>query len=69
MGKIAGNWQGIIQMPSQSLPIKIRFSEQSASISIPEQGITNHPLTNIRFDETSLYFKMNIQNQQLLAAG
>jgi|GEM_PF-5341005 len=69
MGIIAGNWQGAIQVPGQILPIKISFSIQTDSISIPVQGITNHPLTNIRFDDSFLYFEMNIQNQQLLEAN
>ncbi|EMF47928.1 hypothetical protein B481_0471 [Planococcus halocryophilus Or1] len=69
MVKIEGDWQGAINVPGQTLPVKVTFMEQTATISIPVQGITNYPLTNVRFDDPFLYFEMNIQNQKLIFDG
>lgn len=49
MVKITGEWQGAIQVPGQYLLNKVTFNDQTATISIPVQGVANHPLTNVRF--------------------
>lgn len=50
----AGLWTGDILIGGQSLGIEVTFTgtadDLSATISIPEQGLADHPLSDVRFD-------------------
>ncbi|MBT2570820.1 hypothetical protein [Planococcus sp. ISL-110] len=69
MSEIEGSWEGAIQVLNQPLAITVLFDGQQAAISIPVQGIVDFPLTAIDFNDPSIHFEMNIQNQQLLFDG
>lgn len=66
---IEGVWEGAINVPNQPLPIHITFKESEGTISIPVQGITNYPLSNVNLSGSDLSFEMEIQGQSLKFVG
>ncbi|MER2072324.1 MAG: alpha/beta hydrolase [Psychrobacillus sp.] len=66
---IEGVWEGTIDTPNQPLPIIIEFGLDKGKISIPVQGVSNYPLTNVKLDESDVFFSMNIQGQNLTFNG
>lgn len=66
---IKGVWEGSINIPNQPLPIIVEFETDKGTISIPLQGLSNFPLSNVRLDESDILFNMNIQGQKLTFDG
>ncbi|WP_342599657.1 alpha/beta hydrolase [Psychrobacillus sp. FSL H8-0483] len=66
---IEGVWEGSIKIPDQPLPIIIEFEADKGTISIPVQGLSNYPLTNVKLNESDILFNMNIQGQKLTFNG
>ena len=69
MEKIAGTWEGAIQIPNTPLSITVIFSKKEGTISIPVQGIDRYPLSAVSFSEPNLSFAMDIQGQQITFEG
>lgn len=67
--KIAGTWEGSIQIPNQPLPIIVQFSNKSGTISIPAQGVQNYPLTEVNLEAEGITFTMDIQKQHIAFYG
>ncbi|MBY0123021.1 S9 family peptidase [Bacillus sp. S/N-304-OC-R1] len=67
--RIAGTWEGSINIPNQPLPIIIVFTSDGGTISIPVQGIDQHPLSNINIKNNNVAFAMDIQSQQITFNG
>lgn len=69
----ANVWSGNIEVPSQPLGITIEFEEGdelTGNISIPVQGIENHPLSLVNLDgDGSIYFNAEIQGQTIAFNG
>ncbi|RPF53285.1 alpha/beta hydrolase [Aquisalibacillus elongatus] len=66
--KIAGTWNGAIEVPDSPLNIVIEFAsedELDGNISIPIQNLDEFPLSNLTFDGESVYFEMEIPEQQI----
>lgn len=66
---IEGVWEGSINIPGQPLPIIVEFEADKGRISIPLQGLSDYPLTNMKLNESDLSFDMNIQGQKLTFVG
>lgn len=66
---IEGVWEGSINIPDQPLPIIIEFEADKGTISIPVQGLSNYPLTNVKLNESDILFNMDIQGQKLTFNG
>ncbi|WP_245835666.1 alpha/beta hydrolase [Virgibacillus ndiopensis] len=72
MENLKGSWDGTINVPNQALSITISFKkaeEWTGTISIPVQGVKDHPLTNITYDRPTIGFVMKIPGQKLLFEG
>ena len=67
--KIEGVWEGSINVPNQPLPISIQFTNEKGMISIPIQGLNNHPLTNITLTEKNITFNMPLPGQNIFFDG
>jgi CubicO group peptidase (beta-lactamase class C family) len=54
---IAGHWEGAIKLPSGDLKISVEFTDAagklSATITIPQQGAKDLPLSDVAFDNDS----------------
>ena len=66
---VEGVWDGSINVPNQPLPISIRFTPDEGLISIPIQGLYNHPLTNITIKDKDITFNMPLPGQKITFAG
>ncbi|MEK4484070.1 alpha/beta hydrolase [Psychrobacillus sp. FSL H8-0484] len=66
---IEGVWEGSINIPDQPLPIIIEFEADKGTISIPVQGLSNYPLTNVKLNDSDILFNMDIQGQKLTFNG
>lgn len=44
---LAGDWTGTLELPGQPLPLGITLDGDSASLSIPVQGLFAHPLAQV----------------------
>lgn len=72
MGTLTGFWSGAIEIPNQPLNINMEFeqgNQLSGTISIPVQGVQNYPLSNMKVEENTLSFTMEIQNQFIMFEG
>ncbi|WP_229683203.1 alpha/beta hydrolase family protein [Virgibacillus oceani] len=70
--KLTGEWSGAINVPNQPLSILVSFKkdqEWTGTISIPVQGVKDHPLNNITYDQSNIAFVMEIPGQKLLFDG
>lgn len=66
---IEGVWEGSINIPNQPLPIIVEFGTDKGTISIPVQGLSDYPLTDVKLDKSDVFFNMNIQGQKLTFVG
>jgi pimeloyl-ACP methyl ester carboxylesterase len=66
---IEGEWNGVISIPNQPLPIIVTFTKESGTISIPAQGLQDFPLTSVKLNDTELFFDMTIPGQRLTFDG
>lgn len=66
---VEGVWEGSINVPNQPLLITIQFTKEKGTISIPIQGLNDHPLTNIALTEQNITFNMPIPGQNISFAG
>lgn len=66
---VEGLWEGSINVPNQPLPISIRFTTEEGLISIPIQGLYDHPLTNITINDKDITFNMPIPGQKITFVG
>lgn len=66
---VEGIWEGSINVPNQPLPITIQFTKEKGSISIPIQGLNDHPLTNITLNDTDITFNMPLPGQKISFLG
>src|SRR5690625_4869629 len=70
---LIGEWNGLIEIPDQPLPIIIEFDhedEWTGTISIPVQGLQNYPLSTIKLDENNeLLFTMEMQGDYITFDG
>lgn len=66
---VEGVWEGSINVPNQPLPISLKFTKEEGLISIPIQGLSNHPLTNISISDEEITFNMPLPGQKLSFAG
>lgn len=69
---LEGLWDGAIKIPDQPLHIIVSLQEGdtlSGSISIPVQGIDEHPLSTVESDDGSIMFTMEIGGQALTFDG
>lgn len=67
--RVEGVWEGSINVPNQPLPISIKFTREEGLISIPIQGLNNHPLTNISLSDKDITFNMPLPGQKITFAG
>ncbi|WP_298469817.1 alpha/beta hydrolase [uncultured Psychrobacillus sp.] len=66
---VEGVWEGSIKVPNQPLPISIKFTNEEGLISIPIQGLNDHPLTNISLNDKDITFNMPLPGQKITFAG
>ncbi|MFC4713416.1 alpha/beta hydrolase [Planococcus dechangensis] len=66
---IDGTWEGTIEVPEQAIPIVLTFADDSGSLSIPSQGVTNYPLSTVKIEDPSVAFDVDLQGQRLLFEG
>lgn len=66
---IEGEWNGLINLPNQPLPIILTFTKEDGTISIPAQGLQDYPLANISLNGSELSIDMTIPGQQLKFDG
>lgn len=56
---IAGEWNGALEVPGQTLAISIRFDDHGGgTISIPEQGAKDLPLSKLEVKERGVHFEL-----------
>lgn len=67
--KVEGVWEGSINVPNQPLPITVEFIKEDGNISIPIQGLNNHPLTNITLNDKNITFNMPLPGQKITFVG
>jgi hypothetical protein len=71
--KLAGEWNGSIEIPNQHLPIIIEFDQEeelTGTISIPVQGLQNYPMSTINLKENNeLLFTMEMQGDYITFDG
>ncbi|WP_144510590.1 S9 family peptidase [Bacillus sp. FJAT-22090] len=67
--KIEGVWEGSINIPNQPLPIVVEFGTEKGMISIPVQGLSDYPLSDVKLNASDVFFNMNIQGQKLSFVG
>ncbi|KQL58332.1 MULTISPECIES: alpha/beta hydrolase [Bacillaceae] len=65
----AGTWEGEIVIPMQPLSIEVSVENETATLSIPIQGILDEPFDVVDADEDSLSLETTIQNQTILFTG
>ncbi len=68
---LKGKWNGEINIPNQPLAIEINLEdEQSGTISIPIQGVTDYPLSTVELTkEQNVIITMKLQGQLLTFEG
>ena len=64
-----GYWEGKIKVPNQSLSIIVEFEEEDGKLSIPVQGLNDYPLTQVKVDDSRIFFEMDIQGNILTFDG
>lgn len=69
MEEITGTWEGAIQIPNQPLPIIVKFEEESGTLSIPVQGLSDYPFSTVEFKDSDLMFNLDLQGQKLVFDG
>ncbi|WP_144558245.1 alpha/beta hydrolase [Shouchella miscanthi] len=65
----AGTWEGEIVIPMQPLPIEISVENETATLSIPIQGIFDEPFNVVNADHDTLSLETTIQDQTILFSG
>ncbi|WP_067668794.1 alpha/beta hydrolase family protein [Nocardia miyunensis] len=53
---LAGDWTGTLESPGQSLPLGITLDGDTATLSIPVQGLFAHPLAQVRTSPEKVAF-------------
>src|SRR5699024_2196812 len=69
---LEGFWDGSIKIPNQPLHIIVSFQDHdtlSGDISIPIQGVDEHPFSSIEKDDGSIVFTMEIGGQSMTFNG
>lgn len=66
---VKGGWEGAIEVPEQPLPIIITFTKDDGTISIPNQGVNDYPLSNVKMDGQNIFFEMEIEGQKVTFDG
>lgn len=69
LDSVEGVWEGTIQVPEQSLPIIVAFTQEEGMISIPIQGVMDYPLSSVKLKKEEIYFDMNLQGQEITFDG
>ncbi|NKY86242.1 alpha/beta hydrolase family protein [Nocardia veterana] len=53
---VTGDWNGVLPAPDQALPIGIGFDGNGAAVTIPPQGIYDHPLDRVVTEPDAIAF-------------
>ena len=67
--KIIGFWEGSLSVMAKSINIQAEFKQApllSGNFSIPKQGLKNADLSNIKFENDSLFFELKVAGQLLV---
>lgn len=66
---IEGVWEGVIQIPNQPLPIHIQFSKDGGTLSIPVQGLNQHPFAKAKLSDSNLSLATELQGKHITFDG
>lgn len=70
--QMIGDWSGSIKIPENPLPIFISFENADdikGDMSIPVQGLENHPFSSIEFSGDHVTLTMQLQGQAIIFNG
>jgi pimeloyl-ACP methyl ester carboxylesterase len=66
VNEVAGHWEGAISVMGQKLIIKVDFAADenvlSGTMDIPQQGVFQSPLTNIKYESQKIHFELPVPN-------
>ena len=67
--EVTGHWEGAVSVMGQELIIKVDFAVDegvlSATIDIPQQGVFQSPLTNIKYESPKIHFELPVPNAKV----
>ncbi len=71
---LIGNWQGMIETPDMPLNVLVTFEEVdeddlAGKISIPMQGLTDFPLSDLKVSDDDIRFDMDLPGQFIRFVG
>ncbi|MBF6148212.1 alpha/beta hydrolase [Nocardia nova] len=53
---VVGDWNGVLPLPNQQLPIGVTFTEDGGSVTVPAQGIFDLPLEQVDTNPDAIAF-------------
>lgn len=64
-----GKWEGVIETPNGPLPIVVDLQNDSGTLSVPAQGLTNLPLQTISYTDNQVTIAMHINGSAITING
>lgn len=70
--QMVGEWSGAIQIPNEPLPVFISIEnndDMKGDMSIPVQGLKNHPFSSVEMSDGNVILTMDLQGQEIIFDG
>lgn len=67
--QLVGKWEGNIEIPNGALPIIIDLQKDSGKLSVPAQGLTNHPFKSIKYNGDQVNVSINLNGSAVEING
>ncbi|OXS73028.1 alpha/beta hydrolase [Lysinibacillus sp. KCTC 33748] len=67
--QLVGKWEGNIEIPNGALPIIVDLQKDSGKLSVPAQGLTNHPFKSIKYNGDQVNVSINLNGSAVEING
>lgn len=67
--QLVGKWEGNIELPNGALQIIVDLQKDSGKLSVPAQGLTNHPFKSITYNGDQVNVSINLNGSAVEING